>query len=424
MTLCSVIFFFIKEKYFFYIRQIIISSIFTLYIFETFISHKTSNDLKKNLEFKKMHLKKQNLVFDERSKYEYYNFHKKNINKNVVVTVQPSNFIAYDSKECCSLNLYTSLDFSLLPLSGISKKETIFANENGYWSTYYSDRYGFNNLDYLWDESKINYLITGDSFAHGSAVKFDEGISAVINKISNKKSITIGYGGNGPLLRHAALKEYIKTGINFEKVLWLHLEGDDLFNIIKEKKNETLLKYFDNESYSQDLINKQDEINKINSKVIQTVELSWLRSLHEEQNKNKTMDKVYSFIKLTNLRHIIFKNDETTTFNSQDLISNDVYKFFEKLIEKEKIFLNKKNIELIFVYIPEYRRYSMDDYNNPSYSRVINIIKNLDIKIIDLHKDFLFKEKNPKSFFPFGLPGHFNKEGYKKIAEIILDKVN
>ena len=413
LTLSSVIFFFINEKYFFYIKQIIIYSIVTLYSFEVFISYKTSFDLKKILEFKKMQLKQQNLVFDERSKYEYYNFHKKEINKNVVVTVQPNNFIANDFKE-----------FSLLPLSGISKKETIFANENGYWSTYYSDRYGFNNLDFLWNESKINYLITGDSFAHGSAVKFDEGISAVINKISNKKSINIGYGGNGPLLRHAALKEYIYTGIKFEKVLWLHLEGDDLFNLINEKKNEKLIKYFDNESYSQDLINKQDEIDIINSKIIETVELNYLKNLNKEKNKNKIKEIVYSFVKLNQTRNIIFKNDDINTFRSQKKISDDIYKFFEKLIEKEKIFLDKMNVELIFVYIPEYKRYSMDNYKNASYSKVINIVKNSDIKIIDLHKDFLFKEKNPKSFFPFGLPGHFNKEGYKKIAEIIVNKVN
>ena len=35
----------------------------------------------------------------------------------------------------------------LLPLSGLSNIKSILCNENGYYSSYLSDRYGFNNPD-------------------------------------------------------------------------------------------------------------------------------------------------------------------------------------------------------------------------------------------------------------------------------------
>ena len=52
----------------------------------------------------------------------------------------------------------------ILPLSGISNSETIHCNENGYYSIYQSDRYGFNNPDEEWDKKEIEYLLVGDSF--------------------------------------------------------------------------------------------------------------------------------------------------------------------------------------------------------------------------------------------------------------------
>ena len=43
-------------------------------------------------------------------------------------------------------------------------------NESGYYSTYNSDRYGFNNSDEVWDYDNLEYLIVGDSFVWGSCV--------------------------------------------------------------------------------------------------------------------------------------------------------------------------------------------------------------------------------------------------------------
>ena len=55
---------------------------------------------------------------------------------------------------------------NFLPLSGFSNSKIIHCNENGYYSIYDSDRYGFNNPDVEWNKKKIKYLLVSDSFAH------------------------------------------------------------------------------------------------------------------------------------------------------------------------------------------------------------------------------------------------------------------
>ena len=48
-----------------------------------------------------------------------------------------------------------------------------------------------------------------------------------------------------------------------------------------------------------------------------------------------------------------------------------------------------------------------------------DIVIEMDIPFIDIHKEVFEKEQNPLKFFPFELAGHYNIEGYKKIAETI-----
>ena len=122
----------------------------------------------------------------------------------------------------------------LLPLSGLSNLETILCNENGYYSIYQSDRYGFNNPDNEWDKKEIEYLLVGDSFTHGACVNRPSDIGSVLRNLSDKSVLNLGMSSNGPLIEYATLREYL--GKNIKKVLWIYYEGNDLRNLELEKK--------------------------------------------------------------------------------------------------------------------------------------------------------------------------------------------
>ena len=81
-----------------------------------------------------------------------------------------------------------------MPFSGISDTLTIHCNENGYFSKYQSDRYGFNNPDEKWDKKEIEYLLIGDSLVHGACVNRPNDMASVLETLSNKSTLNLGYG--------------------------------------------------------------------------------------------------------------------------------------------------------------------------------------------------------------------------------------
>ena len=255
---------FLNKKIQKYIVISFMSIIFTFYSFEG----KLIFDQKKNLF--KSSTKKNNLNFDRRTVFEVYNDLKRN-NLNIVVTAPP----------ILQLN---EPDF--LSLAGISNSKTIFCNENGYYSIYQSDRYGFNNPDKEWDSKKIEYLLVGDSFTHGACVNRPNDIGSVLRQYSKKNVLNLGYTGNGPLLEYATLREYLEPKV--KNVLWMYFEGNDLSNLENELKNNILNKYFTDLKFKQDLKIKQTQIDKVLNKL---VEKEKAREREREREKERQTNK-------------------------------------------------------------------------------------------------------------------------------------
>ena len=89
--------------------------------------------LKNQLLKEKIYKKSTGKNWDNRTRFQIYE-NKKKINNDIVIRFQPSYFL-------------NKQNLSIFPLSGISNSETIHCNENGYFSIYQSDRFGFNNPD-------------------------------------------------------------------------------------------------------------------------------------------------------------------------------------------------------------------------------------------------------------------------------------
>ena len=51
------------------------------------------------------------------------------------------------------------------------------------------------------------------------------------------------------------------------------------------------------------------------------------------------------------------------------------------------------------------------------------MINKLNINFIDIHAEVFSKYKNPLDFFPFEKYGHYNINGYFKIAEHLSNKI-
>ena len=100
-------------------------------------------------------------------------------------------------------------------------------------------------------------------------------------------------------------------------------------------------------------------------------------------------------------------------------------KEFVQILKLTKELSELNNSKLFFVYLPEYQRYKFSKYSNRNYNKIIEILENLEINYIDIHKKVFQKQKNPLSLFSFGLPGnHYNEKGYYLTAEAILEYIN
>jgi hypothetical protein len=299
----------------------------------------------------------------------------------------------------------------IFSLSGISKKKTIHCNENGYYSIYDSDRYGFNNPDKEWDKKNIDYFLVGDSFVHGACVNEIDTISGNIRKIDKENVVlNVGIGGNGPLIEYAALREYLPI-IKTKKVLWFYYEENDLLELSRELKNEILVNYLDDKNFSQNLQFKQNIIDK------EFLLLSSdLRYLNQQNKENYLETEILNFIKLFNLRKLTIER----FFFKQP--TNE----FELILKKSKQLVENYDAKLYFIYLPEHSRYLSKfkiDNNYRKYDEIMKIVNKLNIPVIDIHKEVFEKHIDPLSFFPSRAHGHFTELGYKIITEKVIEKI-
>ena len=220
---------------------------------------------------------------------------KKNKYKDLKVTISPSSHI--------------NKKLDIFPLSGVSNSITINCNENGYYSLFQSDRYGFNNLDIEWDQKEIEFFLVGDSFVLGNCVNRPHDISSVLKKLSNKSVVNIGYANNGPLLEYAGLKEYFLPKI--KNIIWFYYESSDLDNLANELNSKILKKYIEDINFKQDLIYKQNEIDKIVNKSIDEERKKKLKS--KRYFEDKLSFKVTKFIDLWNVRELLFHRNPFKT---------------------------------------------------------------------------------------------------------------
>ena len=378
----SIITFFLNEKIKQYLIISVISLVVSLYLFEI---HLTIKEQRSKEQIYKVYKEQTGNKWDKRSRLQIYKDLKKK-NDKITLSFHPDYFVKKN---------YSNIP---LPLSGVSNSQTIHCSENGYYSIYQSDRYGFNNPDNEWDKKEIEYLLVGDSFTHGNCVNRPNDISSVLRNLSKKSVLNLGIRGNGPLIEYATLREYLNTKV--KKVLWIYFEGNDLVNLENEKKNKILINYLKDSNFTQNLKFKQNDINNLLSNLIE----------ESERERESFQFKLKKFIKIHNTRLLILPS--LTPLQALPTAE------FKKILKLMKELSNKNNSKLYFVYLPKYIRYKRN-YDNESYNLVKNIVTESNIPFIDIHKEVFEKEQNPLRLFPFELDGHYNIDGYKKVAETI-----
>ena len=394
LSICT---FYINDKIKEFLLIIFLPIIFSFYLFEYYlgtslsVSKEELSKIKLEERKKNIYESKEGVIWDNRTQYQVYADLLK-INPKTVPYFYPTE-LNIDNKKIHSL-------------AGVSNSQTVFCNENGYFSIINSDRYGFNNPDKEWDSKEFEFVFVGDSFTHGYCVNRPNDIPSVIRKMSGRPTLNLGYGKNGPLIEYATLKEFLPK--KTKNIIFIYFGGNDLDNLAEELNNEILIKYLNDYDFNQNLKSLQNKIDK---------QIRTFISSRAQGLKLK-----YQFIKLRKTRTMLknlISNKKKKKIKTKEVL--DQLKNILILTKKLSI---KNQSKLFFVYIHSPSYWTADNApKDDNFEDVKFIVEKLEINFLDIHESVVKKKSNPLELLPLGIKGHFNVKGYSEIAEAIYENI-
>ena len=306
-------------------------------------------------------------------------------------------------------------DYNYFPLSEIVKKnkfmkfssisnyEAILCNEGYGPKIINTDRFGFRNPDYLWDQN-IDTVIIGDSLVEGQCVNYNETIGGIFNN-NEIKTVNLASGGNSSIYYASLAKIYLGE-IKPKNIILLFHENDHSLVDSTELLSDyySLLNHKDFLIRQNGILKETDKAEKFNQDI-----LNYLSNDVSKRNIffkiRVNLDKIKKYLMLTHLREyyfFYFKDDEL--FHTTKLAINEVVNFCE---------LNKCN-----VYVGLARSSSFWEprffYENFKLS-LSKYLKKFDLELIDFDDEI--NHKNRKYYAPKG-PHHSIKG-----LEIISNKL-
>jgi hypothetical protein len=286
----------------------------------------------------------------------------------------------------------------ILPLAGVATATTALCNENGPYVFFTSDEHGFRNPPGRFTKSDV--VIVGDSFAQGECVPRGKDVASLL-RASGHQALSLGASGSGPLIELAIQIEYAQR-LEPKTLVWLFFEENDLEDLWEELENPLLVRYLEDDSFSQNLWDKQPEIDAY-----------WHKFLAEVKPTTYYGDsmKTHELLTLTPLRRLVRLERRAHAPWRRDL---------RRILTTSKRLMEERGGRLLFVYLPGWSRYG----TRPALDKaeVFEIVRTLGIPSIDFD-EALRASGDPLAHFPSRHIGHYNELGHALLAKTIAEAV-
>ena len=262
------------------------------------------------------------------------------------------------------------------------------------------DEYGYRVPDnkYTYKENQNKIIFIGDSVLFGSGVNEEETFIGKLRKnFQNATFINASIIGND-----------IEENLIDIKKNYNIFNSDDFFLVL------TLDDIVNNKTKKSD--NKENAKNK-----------SFISKLKE----NYFLNKINFFLRTKSYTYLWIKGIATKPSERYFFESFDNYKknlalnFFSEKIEKIKIFGKDKNLNINFIILP-YEYQVKNDCKSVlmlPQKKILSILKNKELKYINLTKVFCDQYKSKKLFLNFD-PVHLSIEGHDLVFKSIENNFN
>ena len=311
-------------------------------------------------------------------------------------------------------------DNHFLPLGGVSDVTTVFCNENGYMVTYPSDEHGFNNQKGIFRHGSVDVALVGDSFTEGACVWPSENLASILTR-NGYRTINLGRQASGPLVELAITIEYVPV-IRPKVLVWMYYE--DLAELEEESEQPMLMRYLNDEEFSQDLIHRQEEIDDYLIAEIEKKETQVRADLDMRYKATVAASKLF---KLYHLRKAfgLVRLAPTTDFSCP----NSTDKRYDRLIsvlKRAKKVVNEWDGTLVFVNLPSWSRLLNQDREDAQrcteeYQEFGERLASIGIYYYDALQFFANANNNPEAYFALSRPNHYSPVGYRLLGSAIAD---
>jgi len=310
------------------------------------------------------------------------------------------------------------------PLTNISKSTIVHCNESGIWRYFETDNHGFNNpILNVSDGGKKSLILLGDSFTEGFCVDVGNDIG---NKLREQSFnvMNLGKASGGVLPAKAILREYrYKDDFHPDFIVYFLYTANDLYDTNNEYNNEVFQRYLSNDHFSQNLINRQDEVDKFWKEFFSlTSTKKFLRQYPELtkfgrstndpikfSNFQKSLENIANLSNLRRYVRALVKPESEIVTARVEILKRSL-----KSLDSEVKMVHDKP-KLIVVLLPTLAEIVDDKLGY--HDEVVDVLNELDIDYISMVEKF--RSQDFKIFFDYELSGHYNSDGYHYLAGVV-----